>query len=362
MNLFNLFAKLTLDKSDYDKNIEEAKNDGDKFAKDTEKKIGIISANAWVQLAKEVLNAGRAIANATLDLVNYADKYDDLSAKYDMSTKSLQEFEYIASQNGTTLEELLSTMTMMYNRAKEGDEVFEKLGISVKDTNGNMKSMDELFWETKTAIDQVTNSGDQSALMLEAFGRNAMSVGEVLRRDTGELQAMAERANELGIVLDEATTSSAGRFNDMLAEMELRGKSAFISFIAGAEGSEKQLDLFLNDVVDKIEELTPRFLEIGLKLGLSLIKGLVKAVWSLPKVMFNWIFGKNNEETPQTEQEQTISDTEIMPTGSYEVNERSSQTMEIKVTASGDSEISNDNASLIAQQLIPYIDKKLGEV
>ena len=362
MNLFNLFAKLTLDRSDYDKNIEDAKKKGDDFAEKTSKQIGVISANAWVQLAQTILKAGQALVNTTLDLINYADKYDDLSAKYDMSTRSLQEFEYIASQNGTTLEELLSTMTMMYNRAKENDEVFEKLGISVRDTNGNMKSMSDLFWETKTAIDQVSNSGDQSALMLEAFGRNAMATGEVLRRDTEELRAMAERANELGIVLDETTTESAGRFNDMLSEMELRGKSAFISFIAGAEGSEQQLDQFLDDVVNKIEELTPRFLEIGVKLGWSLIKGLVKGVGNLISGIGKWIFGIKDEETPQTQTTPLTTDTQIMPTNSYEINNNNRQTMDINITATGDTEISKDNASLIAEQLIPYIDKKLGEV
>lgn len=367
MNLFNLFAKLTLDKSDYEKNIDEAKRQGEDFAEKTEKQIGIISANAWVQLAQVVLKAGQAIVSTTLDLINYADKYDDLSAKYDMSTQSLQEFEYIASQNGTTLEQLLSTMTMMYNRAKEGDEVFEKLGISVKDTNGNMKSMGDLFWETKTAIDQVTNSGDQSALMLEAFGRNAMATGEVLRRDTNELKEMAQRANELGIVLSENTTKSAGAFNDMLAEMKLRGQSAFAEFFVGAEGSAEKVDDFLDDVALRIEEYTPKFIDIGLRLGASLLKGiwngltknwgerLLKSVgWGIG---YGWLWGKdeNNSSEP------IINDTQIMPSNSYNVSQNK-QTMDINIKATGDTPISSENASLIAQELIPYIDQKLGEV
>ena len=361
INLFNLFAKLTLDKSDYEKNIEEAKQEGNKFSKDTERKIGIISANAWVQLAKEVLNVGKVIASTTLKLINYADKYDDLSAKYDISTQSLQEFEYIASQNGTTLEQLLSTMTMMYNRAKEGDEVFEKLGISVKDANGNMKSMDELFWETKTAIDQVTNSGDQSALMLEAFGRNAMATGEVLRRDSSELREMAERAHEVGIILSEETTKSAGAFNDKLAEMKQRGASAFTEFIMGAEGSAEKVDDFLDDVANRIEDYTPKFLEIGLKLGWSLVKGIFKGVGNLLSGVWNWITGSEGEENTNPNTTQLLSDTQALSMGSYSTME-TKQTMDINIKATGDSEISQENASLIASQLIPYIDKKLGEV
>lgn len=361
MNLFNLFAKLTLDKSDYKKNIEDAKKESQDFAEKTLNAIKVISANAWVELGQKVLSVANKIKDATLDLINYADKYDDLSAKYDISTASLQEFEYIASQNGTTLEELLSTMTMMYNRAKEGDEVFEKLGISVKDVNGNMKSMDELFWETKTAIDQVSNSGDQSALMLEAFGRNAMATGEVLRRDTAELKEMSAKAHELGIILSEETTTSAGAFNDMLAEMKLRGTSAFTEFIMGAEGSTEKVDEFLDDIANRIEDYTPKFLEIGLKIGWSLVKGIFKGVTSFVGSGFKWLFGIE-DETGQSTNSQSISDISIMPSNSYEVNQNNKQTMDINITATGDTEISKDNASLIAEQLIPYIDKKLGEV
>jgi hypothetical protein len=362
MNLFNLFAKLTLDKSDYDKNIDDAKKKSENFAEKTLNSIKVISANAWIELGQKVLGVANQIKNATLDLVNYADKYDDLSAKYDISTASLQEFEYIASQNGTTLESLLSTMTMMYNRAKEGDEVFDKLGISIKDTNGNMKSMADLFWETKTAIDQVSNSGDQSALMLEAFGRNAMETGEVLRRDTNELKQMAEKAHEVGIILSEETTTSAGAFNDMLAEMKLRGQSAFAEFFMGAEGSSEKVDEFLDDIANRIEDYTPKFLEIGLKLGWSLVKGIFKGVGGLISGGFKWLFGIEDEENTQQITSQIISDTNIMPSGSYEVNHNNKQTMDINITATGDNEISKDNASLIAEQLIPYIDKKLGEV
>ena len=124
MNIFNLTASLTLDKSQYEKGIEDAKGKGEEFSKKTEKNIGIISANAWLELGKKVISAGQKIAQVTLDLVNYADKYDDLSARYDMTTASLQEFDYVASQTGATLDGVMGAMTIMYNKAKENDEAF----------------------------------------------------------------------------------------------------------------------------------------------------------------------------------------------------------------------------------------------
>ena len=376
MNIFNLTASLTLDKSQYEQGIETAKSKGQEFASKTEKDIGVIATNAWVQLAEKVVQVGQKIAKITLDLINYADKYDDLSARYDISTQSLQEFEYVASQTGATLETVLSTMTMMYNRAKEDDEVFERLGVSVRDVNGNMKTMDTLFWEVKEALDNVDNSGDRSALMLEAFGRNAMSLGEFLRRDTTELQEMAQKAHELGIILSEETTSGAGSFNDKLAELKLQGQSAFSELIMGAEGAEQKVDEFLDNMLQSLEDILPAIEKAGAKIGQMLLAGIFAKMRKslvttvLKTVGYGWLWedeGVANFIDEVGSAENGIfgigsSDTDVMDTNNYEVTERKSSTMEIKLTASGTTAMDEQNIKAIAQELVPIIDKQMGGI
>ena len=376
MNIFNLTASLTLDKSNYEQGIETAKKQGKDFASKTEKDIGVIATNAWVQLAEKVVQVGQKIAKVTLDLINYADKYDDLSARYDISTQSLQEFEYVASQTGATLETVLSTMTMMYNRAKEDDEVFGKLGVSVRDLNGNMKTMDALFWEVKEALDNVDNSGDRSALMLEAFGRNAMSLGEFLRRDTTELQEMAKKAHDLGIILSEETTSGAGSFNDKLAELKLQGQSAFSELIMGAEGAEQRVDEFLDNMLQSFEDILPAIGKAGEKIGQMLLAGIFARIRKnlvtsvLKSVGYGWLWEDEGvadfiDEVGSAENGIFgigSSDTDVMDTNNYEVTERKSSTMEIKLTASGTTAMDEQNIKAIAQELVPIIDKQMGGI
>ena len=332
-----------------------------------------------MQIAQAVINAGKQIAKITLDLVNYADKYDDLSAQYDMTTASLQEFEYVASQTGATLETVLSTMTMMYNRAKEDDEVFAKLGVSVRDVNGNMKTMDTLFWEVKEALDNVDNSGDRSALMLEAFGRNAMSLGEFLRTDTRELKSMAQEAHDLGIILSEETTEGAGALNDKLAELKLRGQSAFAELIFGAEGAEEKFDDFMDELAKIAEEAVPVFANIGLEIGGAMLKGIAKGlgnkIWEQVKFIFGegWAWGEKTIDNAgeffskalfmdENFFNSSLGDSDIMNPNNYEVTERKSTTTEIKLTASGTSAMDEQNIKAIAQELVPIIDKQMGGI
>lgn len=369
MNLWNLTGKITLDDSDYKKSLTDAKKETEQFSSNIKDKIGIIATNAFVQLAQAVLGAANKIKQLTLDTINYADNFSDLSAQYDINTKSLQEFNYIAIQNGTTLDSLLSTMTMMYNKAKEDADVFTELGVSVRDTNGNMKSMDTLFWEVKSALDGVTNSGDKSALMLSVFGRNAMSVGEVLRKDTSELKELAQTANDLGIVMEEGVIQKASDFNDKMAELKLRAKSTFAELIAGVDGAEDKFDALVDDMLEMLDNAMPFFEQIGVHLGEALIKGFgsvvkgsLKGAWEFTQKVFGkgWIWGKNDNSSTQSEP--VVSDTDIVDMNSYEVTERTSQTLEIKLTASGTSAMDEQNIKLIANELIPIIDKGMGGI
>lgn len=370
MNLFNLVGKITLDKSEFNKAINETKDQTKEVADSSSKNIGVIATAAWVKIGEAVIKVASRIKNMALDIANYADSFSDMSAQYGIGVKSLQEFNYIASQSSTTIDQLMSTMTMMYNKAKSDADVFTKLGVSVRDANGNMKDMDTLFWEVKTALDNVENSGDKSALMLEAFGRNAMAVGEVLRKDTTELQSMAQRAKELGIVMDEQTIAKADKFNNQLAELKLRAKAAFADLIAGAEGAEEKFDRLIDDVMVILEKAEPLIYAIGEKLGEALLKGIWKAIKGGVKRVFTegwgwmigkgWLWGKDDE--PSSSTNNLWDDRTIMSSNGYEISERSTKTIEIKVSADGTSAIDEQNAEIIAKHIVPYIDSSMGEI
>ena len=92
MNLYNLTARLTLDTTDYDKKIKDTKKTNEDFAEKVKKFIGVVSANAWVQLGKAIFNVGKQIAQVAKQTIDYADKIGDLAQQWGFTTKEIQEF------------------------------------------------------------------------------------------------------------------------------------------------------------------------------------------------------------------------------------------------------------------------------
>ena len=397
MNVFSLFASLTLDKSDYDKNLKSAQQEGEQFAENTEKKVSPKVVAGWLAIVAAILKAVQAVKKLATETMNYADNIGDLAAQYGVSTDAISEMQYIADQSSTSIEGLTSSMTMLYTRAKQDGEAFKQLGVSVKNANGDFKSMDELFWETVGALNNVKNEGEKSAIMLDLFGRSAMSVGEVLRKDSEEIARMRKEAHQLGVVVSEDTIKFASDFNDTIAVVKLQGKSAIASLVAGAPDAEERLQVFLNNVTRIFEEYTPTFvsfavrlltqtvialvkiapslavqiidafqetilnidwIEFGFEIGKKILEGLINSFLGM-SLGFLKLFGIDVPQVDFSGEGATTLSESVLGEN-YEISENVKQDINVRIEANGDTAVSKESAEKTAKALAPYIDKILG--
>ncbi len=394
MNVFNLFAKLTLDDSSYKKGIEEAKGKNAELLTST-KKMSLGAKIGWAAIGAAVVGIIVKIKDLALETINYADSFSDLAAKLSMSTDSVQEMNYIAGQLGTNIDTLTNTMAVMYNKAKEGDDAFSKIGVSVKDTNGEIKSMDALFYEIVGAMNAMESDSERTAAMLDVFGRSALQIGEVLNTDVGTLKEMGQEAHNLGIVISEDLVEKASDFNDKMDEFKLRGKGILAEILLGEGGEEldAKFDKFIDDFIVGFEKVFPKFVNFAIQLLQKLFVSLAKMLPSLIPTLINaildidwfsvglsigeailngileilerglgalvgygWLWG--GETSTPADMSYTASDV----IGGV-VNEiKKSTQVDLNVNVSGETAISQQNAETIAETLLPYIDKGLGRV
>ena len=390
---------MTLNKTDYEKGLDESEKKGNSWADKVQNVMGSKAVATFTLIGKAVIDVARKINQLMLDTINYADSISDLAAKYGVTTDSISEMQYIAEQSGTTVEGMTSAMTMLYNRAKENSEAFKELGVDVKDNNGNFKAMDELFYETIGALNNLEDGNAKNAYMLETFGRSAMSVGEVVRKSGEELAQMRQEAHDLGIVMSEETVQSASDFNDQLAVLKLQGKSALAELIAGAPDAEEKLQKFIDNVLKMLDSYTPTFvnfalrlllqmalalikkapslaveivtaiqdvilnmdwMQFGVDLGKAILEGLINIIVSTLNKLLGWL----GVDIPKVDfgVGEDIGTTSIgeLTGQEYEISENLKQDINVRVEASGNTAISKESAEKTAEALAPYIDKILG--
>lgn len=211
MNIFELVGMIAIENGDANKAIDETSNKAKAFA--TAMKRGITDAAKWgAGIATAAAAAALAIGNSIKDIVGdtaqYTKTVSDMSQNMGLSVQSYQEWEYVLGRCNVTMEDLQGGIATMYDRMREVDEGsetaiknFDKLGLSVFDLNGEMKSADVMFKEIVFALAGIENETERTQLAMEIFSSAGERIAPVLNEGVDGIQAYIDRAHELGLVM-----------------------------------------------------------------------------------------------------------------------------------------------------------------
>lgn len=231
-------------------------------------KIGGVLAGAF---------AVTEIVSAATEVVNFAGELTDLSAKTGLGTTALQQLKYAGGQVGVELETITGGINQMQKRLAGGDAsavgALKALGVGFDDIRA--MAPEDQFKLLAAKVADVEDPAARVKLAMDLFGKSG---AEMLPLLTDEFLGLTEKANTLGIVMDEETVASMDLLGDTVSDLmsvgsALIGKvlTPFIPLLtAMAQGAMYLADILgdgLMWAIDKIGE--------GLKwLSLQAISGL----------------------------------------------------------------------------------------
>ena len=301
MNVFELFAKLALDTSEYDKGLDDAEKDAQGFGSKLKSGLGKatqavgtaakVGAAAVAGVAAAAVGAGTAIYKATGEVAAYGDEIDKMSQKMGISAEAYQEWDAVMQHSGTSMESLKSSMKTMASAAEKGNEAFEKLGISEEEV-ANL-SQEDLFDRVISGLQNMEEGTERTYIASQLLGRGATELGALLNTSAEETQAMKDRVHELGGVMSDEAVKAAAAYQDTLQDLQtgfeglkrnllsefLPGVTTVMAGLTslttgdydlGAEQISEGVDGFIESAMDKI----PKFAEVGFKI-ISAIAGSV---------------------------------------------------------------------------------------
>jgi hypothetical protein len=171
--------------------------------------MGVVGAAAAAMMV------GYKVKQAITDSMALADSILEVSKSIGLSTDDAQRWDYVLRQNGSTLSEAqvgFRKLSMeVYSAAMgygDAGRVFKLLGISVYDTNGNIKASNEILTDTILKLSEVKNATERTALAQQAFGKNFTAVAPILSLTTEEIKRLYGEADTLGQVLSSTTIAS----------------------------------------------------------------------------------------------------------------------------------------------------------
>ena len=181
---------------------------------DTAKKVGKAVA----------IGIGLAVTSLTamaFKSAEAADRIDKMSQQLGLSRKAFQEWDYVLSQNGVSIDSMkggMKTLTNMTDDLRSGTktatDAFGRLGISMDDIDG--KSQEEVFSMVINSLQGVEDESQRAALANDLLGRSGADLAPLLNAGADSAEALKEKARELGLVLSDESIDAGVEFTDTI--------------------------------------------------------------------------------------------------------------------------------------------------
>lgn len=303
MELLKLVASLSLDTKDYVSGIGSAIGSGANWA-NTFKDVGSSVVNVSKTIAGGISATASKIGELATESAKAGDRIDKMSQKLGVSREAFQEWDYILSQNGASVDSLGTGMKTLQNAlggisedGSSASQTFLELGLNLDD----LKSMnpEEAFDSTVKALQQMPPGVEKTNAAMKLFGKQGQELLPLLNQTSESTDELRARAHELGLVLGDDAVDSAVGFTDAMDTFKRtisavssnvgaellpafsEGLTAVTNFIAGVEGADEELDESLVSMIEKLGETAVKFIEKGTDILLSLTKGVISAIPSL---------------------------------------------------------------------------------
>lgn len=151
---------------------------------------------------------------------------------------------------------------------------FSRMGISVRDAQGQIKNADVIFSEVAGKFVTMQDGAVKTALAMALFGKGGAALVPALNKGKEGIEELIETAKVLGVYLDEETVKAADQFKESLKTIEAAGtgltyrltKELLPALNTVADflvNGLKDKQSGLNDVINSVAYLTKAFLGVG---------------------------------------------------------------------------------------------------
>lgn len=207
--------------------------------------------------------AGLGVGVAALkSLVEESSRLAKNADKVGLLTDEFQRLQYGFGLAGVEAANFTTAMEQFNKRLTEAQtgtgnlkKILDANNVSLFDSNGNMKSVNQLLGEYADLIQNAGNSQNKLYLATEAFGRSGGDMVLALRNGAQGMADLAREADNAGGVIDEQLLRRAEQFDDDWSEVARRFETNMKRGILNVVDAFYGMDAAIDHVGDKLGEL-----------------------------------------------------------------------------------------------------------
>lgn len=231
------------------------------------------------------------LVNGARGVAEYGDNVDKMSQKIGISAQAYQQWDYVMSRAGTSIDSMKAGMKTLSTQAQNNAAAFSALGISEEQVAS--MSSEELFTATIQGLASMEEGTERTALASQLLGRAGADMAPLFNQGTDAINEQLQMAEDYGMVMSDDMVSASAVFTDSVTTMQgtLNGLKnrmlgeflpamtdvtdglalLFTGDMSGLDSINAGIDAFIG----KISELLPKVLEVGGSIVMTLANSII---------------------------------------------------------------------------------------
>lgn len=298
-NIFSLYGNIFIDNEKANKSIDETTEKGKKSSTSFTKILGNVM-KAGAKMATAVVGSTTAVVTGLTAMASKtastADTFDKASLRTGLQVEELQRLNYAAGQSGvemSTLEKSAKKLNDRLSEVAEGNKttssMFKKLGVTVKDSNGNMKSSTDVYNEVLTKLADMGDTVEATAIGTDLFGKAFTDMKPLLAAGSSGIEELKNRADDLGIVMSQDAVSAGVKFGDTIADIKQSLSGSFNSIMSSLIPVLQTVADLILDNMPTIQGLIGQLAPVLTQMLSSILPPFMKLAQSLLPIIINLI-------------------------------------------------------------------------
>lgn len=165
-----------------------------------------------------------ALAGWVKSAVDAADQTGKLANTIGVAARDVAGLQLAFRLGGSEAGALQTSVVQLAKRVAEGDDVFRRLGVNVRNADGTLKGTKAVLYDVADRFAGMADGVAKTALATEIFGKSGADLVPMLNDGSAGLREMAATAERLGLVIDDDTAKAAAQFNDTLDVLAQSGQ------------------------------------------------------------------------------------------------------------------------------------------
>lgn len=170
---------------------------------------------------------GFSLSQMMSKFLDTGDAIDKASMRLGIGVDKLQSLQYAAKMSGSSAEDMNQALGKLNEniakaaagKNKELASLFDKLGISLRDAKGNLRTAADVLPEFADAIQRNTNSTVRARMAIAAFGDAGQKLIPMLQDGSKGLADMEKKAHDLGLTMSQDDVKAAASLGDKFTDL-----------------------------------------------------------------------------------------------------------------------------------------------